>query len=49
MKTSGRTMILDPVSHNIFVPAADAVPDPAGRGRRQPVPGTFAVLMCGMQ
>ena len=46
---SGRTMILDPVSHNIFVPAAKPVPNPSGRGRPQPVPGTFKVLMYGMR
>lgn len=45
---SGRTMILDPVSHNIYVPAAKTMPNPAGRGRPLPVPGTFKVLMFGM-
>ncbi len=44
---SGRTMILDPASHNIFVPAAVTMPNPAGRGRPQPVAGTFKVLMYG--
>ncbi|MCC7242250.1 MAG: YncE family protein [Acidobacteria bacterium] len=46
---SGRTMILDPVSHHIFVPAAETRPNPSGSGRPQPVPGTFRVLMFGMQ
>lgn len=46
---SGRTMILDPVSHNIFVPAAKTIPNPSGRGRPQPVAGTFKVLMYGMR
>jgi len=46
---SGRTMILDPVTHNIFVPAAQTTPNPAGRGRAVPVAGTFKVLMYGMQ
>ena len=46
---SGRTMILDPVTHNIFVPAAMTIPNPAGRGRPQPVTGTFKVLMYGMK
>ena len=46
---SGRTMILDPVSHNIFVPAATTTPNPSGTGRPVPVPGTFKVLMYGMQ
>ena len=45
---SGRTMILDPVTHNIFVPAAMTMPNPAGRGRPQPVAGSFKVLMYGM-
>jgi len=43
-RVSGRTMTLDPVSHNIFVPAALTEPN-AGRGRPQPVPDTFAVLV----
>ena len=46
---SGRTMILDPVSHRIFVPAAVTAPNPTGRGRPVPVPGTFRVLICGMR
>ncbi len=46
---SGRTMILDPVSHNIFVPAATTTPNPSGRGRPVAVPGTFKVLMYGMR
>ncbi|MGE0042348.1 MAG: YncE family protein [Vicinamibacterales bacterium] len=46
---SGRTMILDPVSHDIFVPAAETRPNPAGRGRAQPVTGTFKVLVYGMR
>ncbi len=46
---SGRTMILDPVSHSIFVPAAQTIPNPSGRGRPQPVPGTFKVLMYRMR
>ena len=45
---SGRTMILDPVTHNIYVPAAMTMPNPAGRGRPVPVAGTFKVLMFGM-
>jgi DNA-binding beta-propeller fold protein YncE len=46
---SGRTMILDPVSHNIYVPAAKTTPNPSGKGRPVPVPGTFRVLMYGMR
>lgn len=46
---SGRTMILDPASHQIFVPAATAQPNPSGSGRPQAVPGTFRVLMFGMR
>jgi DNA-binding beta-propeller fold protein YncE len=46
---SGRTMILDPVSHDIFIPAATTTPNPSGRGRPQPVAGTFKVLMYGME
>ena len=46
---SGRTMILDPVTHNIYVPVATLQPLAAGaRGRRQPVPETFKVLVFGM-
>ncbi len=45
---SGRTMILDPVSHHIFVPAAMTTPTPAAPERSQPVTGTFTVLMYGM-
>ena len=46
---SGRTMILDPVTHNIYVPAATLQPAPAGaRGRPQPVPDSFKVLVYGM-
>ena len=44
---SGRTMILDPVTHHIFVPGAMTTPNPAGKGRAVPVPGTFKVLMFG--
>lgn len=47
-QVSGRTMILDPTSHNIFVPAAVTKPNASGQGRPQPVPGTFKVLMYGM-
>jgi len=46
---SGRTMILDPVSHNIFVPASITTQSPSVRGRPQPMAGTFKVLMYGMQ
>lgn len=46
---SGRTMILDPVSHDIFVPGAMTTPNPTGKGRAVPVPGTFKVLMFGMR
>ena len=47
-QVSGRTMILDPATHNIFVPAATTMPNPAGRGRPVPVTGTFKILMYGM-
>lgn len=46
-RVSGRTMILDPVSHDIFVPAAMTMPNPSGRGRPRLVPGTFAVFVYG--
>jgi DNA-binding beta-propeller fold protein YncE len=46
-RVSGRTMILDPASHRILVPAAMTMPNPAGRGRPQPVGGTLAVLIYG--
>jgi DNA-binding beta-propeller fold protein YncE len=48
-KVSGRTMILDPVSHNIYIPAADTMPNPAGRGRPVPVAGSMKVLVYGMK
>ncbi len=44
---SGRTMILDAATHDIFVPAAMTTPNPAGKGRPVPVAGTFKVLMFG--
>ena len=47
-QVSGRTMILDPTTHNLFIPAAMTIPNPAGRGRPAPVPGSFKVLMYGM-
>ncbi len=46
---SARTMILDPTTHNIYLPGAMTMPNPAGRGRPLPVPGTFRVLMYGMK
>ncbi|MGE0816128.1 MAG: YncE family protein [Vicinamibacterales bacterium] len=45
---SGRTMVLDPATHMIYVPAADTTPNPARQNRPMPVPGTFKVLMFGM-
>jgi DNA-binding beta-propeller fold protein YncE len=45
---SGRTMILDPTTHNVFIPAAMTTPNAGGRGRATPVPGSFKVLMYGM-
>jgi DNA-binding beta-propeller fold protein YncE len=46
---SARTMILDPVTHRIYLSAATLQPRPAGEtGRPQPVPGTFKVLVYGM-
>lgn len=44
---SGRTMILDPVTHEIFVPAGDTTPNPSGTGRAVSVPGTLKILMFG--
>lgn len=44
---SGRTMILDPVSHRIFVPAAITTPNPSGSGRPVPVAGSFKILIYG--
>ncbi|MFN7977374.1 MAG: hypothetical protein U0P30_04505 [Vicinamibacterales bacterium] len=46
---SGRTMILNPVTHEIFVPAADTAPNPARQNRPAPVPNSFKVLMFGPQ
>jgi DNA-binding beta-propeller fold protein YncE len=46
---SARTMILDPVSHRIYLPAATLQPAPPGGGRAQPVPDTFKVLVFGMK
>jgi DNA-binding beta-propeller fold protein YncE len=48
-QASARTMILDPVTHNIYLPAAELMPATAGRGRPQPVPNTFKVLVFGMK
>ncbi len=42
-KVSARTMELDPVTHNIYLPFAEVTPAPGG-GRPKIVPGTFAVL-----
>lgn len=44
---SARTMILDPVTHNIYLPAATIVPGANG-GRGRPAPETFRVLVYGM-
>ncbi len=47
---SGRTMILDPVTHNIYVPAATLQPAPPGaQGRPQPVADSLKVLVYGLQ
>jgi len=54
-KASARTMALDPVTHRIYLSAADFEP-PSGtgdsggsRGRRQVVPGSFEVLVYGLE
>ncbi len=46
---SGRTMILNPATHDIFVPAAATVPNRSGKGRPQVVPGSFKVLMYSLK
>jgi DNA-binding beta-propeller fold protein YncE len=47
---SARTMILDPVTHNIYLPAATVQAPPAGgRGRPAPVPDSFRLLVYGMK
>ena len=43
---SGRTMTLDPVSHNVYVPVATTTPGP--NGRAQIAPNTMKVLVFGM-
>jgi len=47
-QVSARTMILNPVTHDIYLPAAMTVPNPSGRGRPQIVPDTFKVLVYGL-
>jgi DNA-binding beta-propeller fold protein YncE len=45
----GRTMALDPVTHNIYVAATDYEPRPAGsKDRPKAIPGTFKVLVYQM-
>jgi DNA-binding beta-propeller fold protein YncE len=47
---SARTMILDPVTHNIYLPAAALQPAPAGgSGRPQAIPDSFKVLVYGVK
>lgn len=46
---SGRTMILDPVTHRIYVPAATLeAPSPGAQGRPQPIADSFKVLVYGL-
>ena len=42
---SGRTMTLDPVTHNVYVPVASTTPGP--NGRAQITPNTMKVLVFG--
>ena len=44
---SARTMVLDPATHTIYLPAATMVPGP--EGRMQPTPDSFKVLVYGMK
>ncbi len=44
---SARTIVLDPVTHNIYLPAATMTTGPDGR--TQPVPDSFKVLVYGMK
>ena len=47
---SARTMILDPLTHNIYLPAATLqAPAAGGRGRPVPQPNSFKVLVYGMK
>jgi len=43
---SGRTMWLDPVSHNVYVPVATTAP--GSNGRAQITPNTMKVLVFGL-
>ena len=43
---SGRTMTLDPVSHNVYVPVAMTTAGP--NGRTQITPNTMKVLVFGL-
>jgi DNA-binding beta-propeller fold protein YncE len=42
---SARTMVLDPVSHNLYLPAATMAPGPDGRP--QTAPDSFRILVVG--
>jgi len=46
-KKSARTMALDLKTHNIFLPAAEMIPPPAGERRPSIKPGTFELLLLG--
>jgi DNA-binding beta-propeller fold protein YncE len=47
---SARTMILDPATHDIYLPAATLqAPAAGGRGRPAPLPNSFKVLVYGMK
>ena len=45
-QASGRTMTLDPLTHNVYVPVAMTTPGP--NGRAQITPNTMKVLVFGM-
>ena len=46
---SARTMILNPITHEIYLPAADSAPSAAAGGRSAQVPDSFKVLVYGMK
>jgi YVTN family beta-propeller protein len=42
-----RTMTVDPKTHNVYLPAAEYGPAPAGGGRAPAVPDSFSLLVVG--
>jgi len=45
---SARTMALDPATHKIYLPSAQFEPPVEGQRRPKMIPGTFKILVYGM-